>query len=157
MVYMTSRQIHDRHEWHPLFIGIPSINMNYFKFPSLQTSRSQMAANSNHFFQWVLAVWKHIPLFPLCSWKSFAWCPSEAFDYLWLVLCAAAVTPEHCCSRGVTSVFVFCVKTEGCDVGMQLGRKDFVGAAPYSGLDPAERSKPLFSSACLSRLWTQEK
>lgn len=73
------------------------------------------------------------------------------------MLCAAAVTPEHCCSRGVTSVFVFCVKTEGCIVGMQLGGKDFVVAAPHSGLDPAERSRPLFSSARISRLWIQEK
>lgn len=34
----------------PLFIGIAWINMNYFRLPSLQTSRNQMAANFNRFF-----------------------------------------------------------------------------------------------------------
>jgi len=59
-----------------------------------------------------------------------------------------------CCSRGVSSVFVFCVKTEGCGVGVLLGRKDFVVAAPHFGLDPLGKSRPLLSSACMSRLRT---
>ena len=70
---------------------------------------------------------------------------------------AAAVTPKWCCGRGVSSVFVFCVKTEGCGVGMRLGGKDFVVASSHSGLDPVGQSRPLLSSACMSGLWTQEK